>query len=78
MRLDTYTKMVLTVIAVCLVWICARDITVTRTVEAQMGSKVILSGADAPIPVVIQGIKRGKNVVGQDLPWEKLPVSPSN
>jgi hypothetical protein len=26
MRFDKYTKAVLTVIAVCLVWLCARDI----------------------------------------------------
>jgi hypothetical protein len=32
---DRYTKVVLTVIAVCLVWLCARDATVVRAAYAE-------------------------------------------
>jgi hypothetical protein len=34
MKVDLYTKGVLTVIAVCLVWICARELPLIRTAEA--------------------------------------------
>ena len=34
MKVDLYTKGVLTVIALCLVWICAREFPLIRTAEA--------------------------------------------
>ena len=39
---DRYTKLVLSVIALCLVWICIRDIAVTP-VQAQWGQDVNIS-----------------------------------
>ena len=35
MQPDRYMKVVLTVIAACLVWICLRDITVVKPAHAQ-------------------------------------------
>jgi hypothetical protein len=58
---DRYTKIVLTVIAASLVWICARDIDFIESALAQSSREVI--------NVQIVGI--------QDLPglaWEALPV----
>lgn len=34
MKLDLYTKFVLTVIAVCLVWVCLRDVAFVRSAQA--------------------------------------------
>jgi len=31
---DTYMKVVLTIIAVCLVWICVRDVTLVKDAQA--------------------------------------------
>ena len=74
MKIDSYTKVILTIIAACLIWTCARDFPLTRSVEAQTG-RVTIVGTDYPIPIVIQGIKRGKNSIGEAQPWETLPVS---
>lgn len=35
MLIDRYTKAVLTVIALCLVWLCTRDLTIIPAVSAQ-------------------------------------------
>jgi len=35
MRLDLYTKLVLTVIAACLVWVCVRDVAFVRPAQAK-------------------------------------------
>jgi hypothetical protein len=50
MPTDKYTKLVLTVIAACLVWICATA--VGRPLNAQQGP---LLASDRPQPVVIVG-----------------------
>jgi len=52
MRVDLYTKTVLTVIAVCLVWLCARDLFFPARVHA---------GAQTTTDVVITGIRYGKD-----------------
>ena len=44
MTVDRYTKVVLTVIAVCLVWIAFGGQSVTTPVSAQVGERVILAG----------------------------------
>jgi len=49
MRVDLYTKGILTVIALCLVWICAREIPLVRTAEAFNDGK--------PAEVVIKNIE---------------------
>lgn len=36
--MDTYSKCALTVIAACLVWMCARDFTPIADAHAQMGA----------------------------------------
>ena len=41
---DRYTKLVLTVIAVCLVWLSLGGPSVIAPVEAQAGDRVILAG----------------------------------
>ena len=38
---DRYTKLVLTVIAICLVWICARDVPIVREAQAQTGTRSV-------------------------------------
>jgi hypothetical protein len=40
MKIDAYTKIVLTVIAGCLVLMVARDVTLVPTAHAQMGASV--------------------------------------
>ena len=47
MKTDYYTKAILTVIAVCLSWICIRDIDLVTNAMAQTGS------SDAPMPVAL-------------------------
>jgi hypothetical protein len=49
MKMDPYTKGILTVIAICLVWICAREISLIRTAEAFNEGK--------PAEVVIKNIE---------------------
>jgi hypothetical protein len=44
MALDRYTKLVLTVIAVCLVWISVGGPSLITPVRAQGGDRVILAG----------------------------------
>ena len=41
---DRYTKLVLTVIAICLVWIALGGPSLITPVEAQAGDRVILAG----------------------------------
>lgn len=41
---DRYTKLVLTVIAICLVWIALGGPSLSTPVEAQAGDRVILAG----------------------------------
>jgi hypothetical protein len=41
---DRYTKLVLTVIAVCLVWIALGGPSLVTPVEAQAGDRVIIAG----------------------------------
>ncbi len=45
MRTDTYMKVVLTIIAVCLLYLSARDILVVRKVHADAPIKVVLTTA---------------------------------
>jgi hypothetical protein len=75
-----YRNIVLTVIAVCLVWICARDLSPWRTAQALPGELAPTEpGKPVPVtiqvdernglPVVIMGIKasgRGLPVTIQD------------
>jgi hypothetical protein len=49
MKVDLYTKGVLSVIALCLVWICIRETPLTRTAEAYTDLK--------PAEVVIKNIE---------------------
>ena len=49
MKIDAYTKVVLTMIALCLLWMCVRDTGLSATVHAQ---------SPAPVQeVVIVGVK---------------------
>lgn len=70
MRPDAYTKTILTVIALCLLWICARDFIPATTAIAQQNAQ----------PVIITGV--GGNLALSGLPVKldlskgnKLPVS---
>ena len=44
MSVDRYTKLVLTVIAVCLVWLSVSGPSLIAPVSAQVGDRVILAG----------------------------------
>ena len=59
MKADLYTKTVLTVIALCLLWICVRDF--VHPVAAQGGAqKVVIAGVEGgtpPIPIAIREMK---------------------
>jgi hypothetical protein len=52
MKIDLYTKSVLGVIAACLVWMCFGALIPTASAQAQ-GQRVIVSGWDRPIQVVL-------------------------
>ena len=60
MTIDAYTKTILTIIALCLMWICVRDVP-------------LLSAADPPLstPGPIQAVK----IVGVEIEGLGLPVS---
>ena len=49
---DRYTKIVLTVIAACLVWLSVRDAAILRTSQAQDVAHVIVDNK-TPVPVII-------------------------
>lgn len=63
---DRYTKAVLTVIAVCLLWIVIRDIPLVSTAWAQSGFPTYRGGT---VPVTIRGIDECGSCS-----WESLPV----
>lgn len=71
-KIDLYTKVVLTIIALCLVWLCVKDMPVTRTASAQGAQPVTIVGITQGmiLPVGISGIDRYPSA-----PWEPLPVS---
>jgi hypothetical protein len=52
MKIDLYTKSVLSVIAACLVWLCFGALTPTASAQAN-AQKVIVAGWDRPIQVVL-------------------------
>ena len=72
MKTDLYTKVVLTIIALCLIWVCVREVSVSRTAYAQGGQPVSIVGIKGGliIPVGIAGIDRYPAT-----PWDPLPVS---
>jgi hypothetical protein len=59
MKNDAYTKTVLTIIAICLVWICVRDVTISRPAQASEPQPVIITGVakDVETSVIIRGIQ---------------------
>lgn len=72
MKIDLYTKVVLTIIALCLVWVCVKDVSVTQTASAQGTQPVSIVGITGGliIPVGISGIEQYPSA-----PWDPLPVS---
>ncbi len=78
MKVDSYTKAVLTVIAVALVWIAVRDIPIIATTVAASEREVTVpKGAysvplfKGAVPVVIRGISPK-----EEYGWDPLPVRP--
>jgi hypothetical protein len=64
-RVDLYTKVILTVIACCLVWLCLGGSGVQTSLQAESGgNRVILAGWVGPNGVIHQ------------LPSEPLPMRP--
>lgn len=59
---DPYLRVVLTVIAICLVWICIRDVALVPSAEAARDSGVV--------KVQVVSIHREGW-----MPWEALPVA---
>ena len=66
MVIDRYTKFVLTIIALCLVWLCVRDSGVVRTVRASSNSST-----EDVMRVRIVGIEEG-------YPWSAVNVRTKN
>lgn len=60
---DRYTKIVLTVIAACLIWLSVRDAAILRSSQAQDVAHVIVDNM-TPVPVIIgyQGEVNGSSV----------------
>jgi hypothetical protein len=90
MKIDVYTKVVLTTIATCLIWISLRDLPIGTTVSAQYGQpqaqSVVIAGwnlggpipvsvSNVVVPVTISGIKQGPGYDGVPLPWEPIKVT---
>jgi hypothetical protein len=85
MNPDRYTKVVLTIIAAALVWLCVRDVLPARVqARAEHDATAQLPGIDArnPLPVRIVSISRTEWDVKVDafttrqdgLQWQPLPV----
>lgn len=85
MNPDRYTKVVLTIIAAALVWLCVRDLVPTVQARASANQESVrLSGVDVrePLPVKIVGIERGRwlqkinafDSAQQFQPWETIAV----
>ena len=80
MRIDTYTKVVLTIIAACLMCIAFKPVIAPQpVVAAQCADVIVQNGGLNAIPVRIVGIKQtfedgttGKRYY--DEPWNALPV----
>jgi hypothetical protein len=86
MKPDWYTKVVLTVIAGALVWLCIRDTAPTVHARAISQEVVRIAGVDDdrnPIAVKIVGIERAHwvanpgqfNPVERSMAWEAIPVA---
>lgn len=84
MATDRYTRVVLTIIAVALVWLCARDmLPVTVHAGAEQNAASLNQIDDRhPLSVKIVGVGRTQWIeatgpfdkVTRGLPWEPLPV----
>jgi hypothetical protein len=75
MRVDAYTKVVLTIIAACLVWLCVTDAGLTP-VAAQgprEPQEVVLFGTRTPVPVLTPPRTSLSMVYGDSV---SLPVRP--
>ena len=61
MRIDFYTRAVLTVIALCLMWIAIGGPSLLPVVEAQQGTtRVVIVGyerGNLPLPVQVEGYR---------------------
>jgi hypothetical protein len=66
-RADMYTRVVLTVIALCLLWICARDIDIVSRAYAEDGH----AASQIPMRVVVVGGQIGVAPLGGN----SLPVT---
>lgn len=85
MRPDAYTKTILTVIAVCLIWICARDFAPVSTAQAnaqQRAQRVIVTGIKLestgaglfdtiPVSLVNISVSKSNSLLGDN----RIPVS---
>jgi hypothetical protein len=59
MRIDSYTRFLLTIIAICLVYLCAKDFVSAPRVHADEPVRVILvDGENSPL------VKRSLNFMG--------------
>ncbi len=75
MKTDLYTKTVLTVIAVSLLWLAIENSLFPRPVAAQIGAgiqKVVVAGIEPGLPVALPVNVR--QVGGENLPDGTLPV----
>ncbi|MEN3327788.1 MAG: hypothetical protein V7638_2595 [Acidobacteriota bacterium] len=84
MKVDIYMKVVLSLIAVCLCWLCFKNVNISETAVAQTGTpprEVIIAGVKTGsgfLPVTISGVSSGAklSVVVTDVatPDHLLPV----
>jgi hypothetical protein len=55
MKIDLYTKSILTVIAAALVWTCVQNAVIPRTVSAQGTQRVVIVSGDGQAADVVHG-----------------------
>ena len=66
MNPDLYTKAVLSIIALCFIWICVNGITPVTSAQGDV-QKVIIAGWDRPVQVVLVGEDRRPLIEAQGL-----------
>jgi hypothetical protein len=82
MKTDLYTRIVLTVIAVCLVWLCVNSLTPSAAAQADTQKVVVVGWNSNPLPVIIADAKgaplMGPNGLHVSIGEQVVPITIAN